>query len=71
MEPSWYTVVDVEDLIRSRLRSYKEETFPVAEYYRRMGQLSEIDGNRPVESVAAEILAIVRHRADPSPNTLY
>lgn len=56
---------DVTDLIGARLRIYKHETLPVAEYYRNKGQLREIDGNRPANSVAEETLAVVRNRYRP------
>jgi adenylate kinase family enzyme len=53
---------DIEDLIYDRLRIYQQQTLPVAEYYRCKGDLSEIDGNCPVESIMAETLAIIRNR---------
>jgi len=50
---------DTEDVIRERLRVYAEKTEPLVESYRRRGFLREIEGDRPVEDVAASILEAV------------
>ncbi|HEY2293030.1 MAG TPA: adenylate kinase [Thermoanaerobaculia bacterium] len=44
---------DKEDVIRERLRVYREKTAPLIGYYRERGLLREIDGNRPIEDVTA------------------
>jgi adenylate kinase len=47
---------DREEVVRERLRVYREKTAPLIGYYRERGLLREIDGNRPVEQVTAGIL---------------
>jgi len=49
---------DKEDVIRERLRVYREKTAPLIGYYRERGLLREIDGNRPVEDVTAHMLSL-------------
>ena len=48
---------DREEVIRERLRVYREKTEPLIGYYRERGLLREIDGNRPVEDVTAQMFA--------------
>jgi adenylate kinase len=49
---------DKEEVIRERLRVYREKTAPLIGYYRERGLLREIDGNRPVEDVTAGMVAL-------------
>jgi adenylate kinase len=49
-------VDDREDVVRERLRVYRERTQPLVDYYRDQGLLREIDGNREVEAVRRAIL---------------
>lgn len=49
---------DQEEVIRERLRVYREKTEPLIGYYRDRGLLREIDGNRPVEEVTAAMLGL-------------
>ena len=51
---------DTPDTIRERLRVYREKTAPLAGRYEKSGVLVTIDGNRPVETVAADIAAAAR-----------
>jgi adenylate kinase len=57
---------DTEEVIRERLRVYREKTAPLIGYYRERGLLREIDGNRPVEDVTAQMLSLfgVAHGVD-------
>lgn len=57
---------DKEDVIRERLRVYREKTAPLIGYYRERGLLREIDGNRPIEDVTAAMLGLfgVNHGVD-------
>jgi adenylate kinase len=48
---------DVEDVVRERLRVYREITMPVIGYYRQRGLLREIDGYRPIAEVTGEMLS--------------
>jgi adenylate kinase len=47
---------DKEEVVRERLRVYREKTEPLVHYYRDQGLLREIDGNRPVDDVRRSIL---------------
>jgi adenylate kinase len=47
---------DKEDVVRERLRVYRQKTEPLVDYYRGKGLLREIDGNRPVDEVRRSIL---------------
>jgi adenylate kinase len=51
-------VDDREEVIRERLRVYREKTAPLIGYYRERGLLREIDGNRPVDEVTAQMLGL-------------
>jgi adenylate kinase len=48
---------DTEAVIKTRLQVYEESTAPLVERYRRRGLLQTVDGDRPIEEVAAAILA--------------
>ena len=50
---------DKEEVVRERLRVYREKTEPLVGYYRGKGLLREIDGNRPVEEVRRSILEAI------------
>ncbi len=50
---------DREDVVRQRLATYHEQTRPVTEFYRRRGQLLELDGSRDIASVQHELLALL------------
>jgi adenylate kinase len=49
---------DREEVVRERLRLYREKTAPLIGYYGERHLLRRIDGNRPVEDVAAQMLGI-------------
>jgi adenylate kinase len=49
---------DKESVIRERLRVYREKTAPLIGYYRERGLLREIDGNRPIEEVTAQMAGL-------------
>lgn len=48
---------DTEEVIKTRLEVYLENTAPLIEHYRRRGLLQPVDGDRPIPEVAAAILA--------------
>jgi adenylate kinase len=48
-------------VISERLRAYEQQTLPLAEYYKAQGRLYEIDGNRPTDTVMAEVLGIIEN----------
>jgi adenylate kinase len=47
---------DQEEVVRERLRIYREKTEPLIGYYRQLGFLREIDGNRPIAEVTGQML---------------
>ncbi len=50
---------DTEKAFEERMRAYGALTAPVIEHYREMGRFAEVDGDRPVEVIAAGIVAAV------------
>jgi adenylate kinase len=48
---------DREEVVRERLRVYREKTEPMIGYHRGLGLLREIDGNRPIAEVGRALLA--------------
>lgn len=50
---------DTEEVIKTRLRVYEENTAPLVDHYRRRGLLQPVDGDRPIDEVAAAILAVL------------
>jgi adenylate kinase len=50
---------DREDLVHERFRTYKEETYPLVQYYQEQDVYHQVDGMRPIEEVTREILSII------------
>jgi adenylate kinase len=50
---------DTEEVFAERMRAYAAQTAPVIEHYRGLGRFVEVDGDRPVDMVAAGIIAAV------------
>lgn len=50
-------VDDTEGVIRTRLETYRRQTAPLVEFYRRRGLLREVDGDQPAAQVEAAIIA--------------
>lgn len=50
---------DREDVVRQRLATYHEQTQPVVEFYRRRGQLLELDGSKEIAAVQHELLGLL------------
>jgi len=46
---------DTEEVVARRLQQYEERTAPIIEYYRERADMVEIDGNRPMETVFADL----------------
>jgi adenylate kinase len=58
---------DTEEAFAERMRVYTAQTAPVVEHYRELGRFAEVDGDRPIDVVAAGIIAAVdRLRAERS-----
>lgn len=49
---------DSENVVLERLMVHEKNTFPLTEYYRRKGQLREIDGNGAVDTVRTAITRV-------------
>ena len=52
---------DTPEVIERRLRTYREQTEPLIEHYRTRGNLVLIHGDRPIDSVFAEIQKALDH----------
>jgi adenylate kinase len=52
---------DREEVVSERLKAYEKQTLPLVDYYRQQGRLVEVDGDRPVEEVAAAIFRAIEH----------
>jgi adenylate kinase len=50
---------DNEETIRNRMKVYHEQTRPLLDYYRARGLLVEVDGDRPIEEVNADLQMII------------
>jgi len=50
---------DREEVVRQRMATYHEQTRPVIEFYRRRGQLLELDGAKDIASVRGELLDLL------------
>ncbi len=50
---------DTVEVFEERMRTYETQTAPVVEHYRALGRFAEVDGEKPVNDVAAEVVAAV------------
>jgi adenylate kinase len=50
---------DKSETVINRIKVYQEQTSPLIDYYRENGLLVEVDGTKPIETVASRILAAV------------
>jgi adenylate kinase len=50
---------DTEKVFEERMKAYAASTAPVVEHYRALGRFAEVDGDRPIEEIAAGIVAAV------------
>lgn len=46
---------DTEEVFAERMKTFAAQTAPVVEHYRALGRFAEVDGERAVETVTAEI----------------
>ena len=51
---------DTDEVIAKRLKVFQDETIPMIDYYRKQGNLLEVDGAQSVEEVFADILVSLR-----------
>jgi adenylate kinase len=50
---------DTEEVFKERMRAYEALTRPVVEHYRALGRFAEVDGDRPIQEIAAGIVSAV------------
>ena len=50
---------DKPEVIKNRLKVYREQTAPLIEYYEKKGILRKIDASKPVEEVYKQILEVI------------
>ncbi len=50
---------DKEEIIRSRLETYKEQTKPLLTYYEKKGLVKEIDASKEMESIMNQISEVI------------
>ena len=48
---------DRADIVKERLRVYKDQTAPLIGYYRKSGLLTELDGARSQDVIYADIMS--------------
>ncbi len=51
---------DTEAVFAERIKTFDAQTAPVIDYYRRQGCFEEVDGNKPVKAVTADIKVALR-----------
>jgi adenylate kinase len=50
---------DTEEVFKERMRAYVALTAPVVDHYRELGRFAEVDGDRPIQTIASGIVAAV------------
>ena len=53
---------DREDLIQERFRTYREETYPLVQFYQDLGVYHQVNGMKPIGDVTNEILDIINKK---------
>ena len=51
---------DNEEVIRNRLREYRDKTLPVLQFYKDKGVRHEVDATKSIDAVHADVLEIIR-----------
>ena len=51
---------DKEEVIRTRLEAYDQNTAPLREFYRKKGRLAEVDGTGEVKAVYDRVLTVLK-----------
>ena len=54
---------DREEVIRERLDAYERQTQPVAEHYRGLGRVVEVNGDLPIDEVTGMLIKAIDQNA--------
>ena len=57
------------ELIQERFRTFREETYPLVQFYKNEGVYHQVNGMRPIQDVTEEILNIIDKKKVLSPVT--
>ena len=60
---------DTEAVFRDRMTTFAAQTAPVIDHYRQQSRFAEVDGNHPVEEVAASIASALSRLRSPNSAT--
>ena len=50
---------DVEETVLARLEAYHAQTSPLADYYRNAGIFHLVDGDRDIDVITSDLLAVL------------
>ncbi|MGN1041910.1 MAG: adenylate kinase [Christensenellales bacterium] len=50
---------DKEETVKARLAVYEKQTAPLVDYYRQTGKLVDVDGNKTIDEVFADVVGIL------------
>ncbi len=50
---------DTEEVIRNRLKVYREQTSPLIDFYMKQKKLAVVNGNQPMEDVTADLMKLL------------
>ena len=50
-----------EEVVAERLKAYERQTLPLVDYYHAKGRLVEVNGDQPVEAVAAQAFSAIEN----------
>jgi adenylate kinase len=59
---------DNEETVRNRLKVYDEQTRPLIDFYKAKGILVNIDGDRAIEPIFKDVVAVIEDRLGLSPS---
>ncbi|HOQ76188.1 MAG TPA: adenylate kinase [Thermoclostridium sp.] len=55
---------DREETVKSRLRTYHDQTSPLIDFYSRRGLIIEVDGDKPIEDAFEDIMTALGRKSD-------
>jgi adenylate kinase len=62
---------DREEVVRERIAAYERQTKPVAEHYKRLDRVVDIDGDQPIDEVTARILESIDGKTQGAAGSKY